>query len=195
MVVLGHMPDPMENYNPSDDDRSLRVLLVVVLVVTILGQSIDLWFDGPESLLSGHAIYEILLLLFLLTTSVVLWSGWRKSQRSLNQTRLRLSEHVAERDAWRASAEAALAGLGRAIEERFEAWGLTPAEGEIALLMLKGHSHKRIAYLTGRSERTVRQHAVSVYQKSRLNGRAEFAAFFLEDLMLPLESRGTELHD
>lgn len=185
VIGLEHMPDPTESYNPSDGDRSLRVLLVVVLAVTIVGQSVDLWFDGPESLLSGHAVYEIVLLVFLLTTSVVLWRGWWKSQRRLNQTRLMLSQHVAERDAWRASAETALAGLGRAMDERFEAWDLTPAEREVALLMLKGHSHKRIAYLTGRSERTVRQHAVSVYQKSRLNGRAELAAFFLEDLMLP----------
>ena len=64
-------------------------------------------------------------------------------------------------------------------------WGLTSTEREIALLMLKGKSHKAIAYETGRSERTVRQHAVAVYQKSGLAGRAELAAFFLEGLALP----------
>jgi DNA-binding NarL/FixJ family response regulator len=78
-----------------------------------------------------------------------------------------------------------LAGLGRAIDERFTAWGLTPAEREVAMALLKGQSHKQIAFTSGRSERTVRQHAVAVYQKSGLNGRAELAAFFLEDLMLP----------
>jgi hypothetical protein len=31
------------------------------------------------------------------------------------------------------------------------------------------------------------QHAVAVYQKSGLQGRAELAAFFLEDLQLPRE--------
>jgi len=36
-----------------------------------------------------------------------------------------------------------------------------------------------------RSERTVRQHAVAVYRKSGLAGRAELSAFFLEDLLLP----------
>jgi DNA-binding NarL/FixJ family response regulator len=50
---------------------------------------------------------------------------------------------------------------------------------------LKGRSHKEIAYISGRSERTVRQHAVSVYQKSHLGGRAELAAFFLDDVTLP----------
>jgi DNA-binding NarL/FixJ family response regulator len=50
---------------------------------------------------------------------------------------------------------------------------------------MKGHGHKQIAAASGRSERTVRQHAVAVYQKSGLQGRAELAAFFLEDLMVP----------
>jgi DNA-binding NarL/FixJ family response regulator len=53
------------------------------------------------------------------------------------------------------------------------------------MLILKGESHKRIAGLTGRSERTVRQHAVTIYNKSGLRGRAELAAFFLQDLVVP----------
>ncbi len=32
----------------------------------------------------------------------------------------------------------------------------------------------------------MRQHAVAVYRKSGLSGRAELSAFFLEDLLLPL---------
>jgi DNA-binding NarL/FixJ family response regulator len=62
----------------------------------------------------------------------------------------------------------------------------TTAAGD-ALLLLKGYGHKEIAKLLGRSERTVRQHAVAVYRKSNLSGRAELAAFFLEDLLLPPE--------
>jgi DNA-binding NarL/FixJ family response regulator len=101
-----------------------------------------------------------------------------------------LAEHAAERDAWRASAQAALAGLASAIDERFGAWALTPTERDVALRLLKGHSHKQIAFETERSERTVRQHAVAVYEKSGLRGRAELAAFFLEDLMLPASRVG-----
>jgi len=63
----------------------------------------------------------------------------------------------------------------------------TPAERDVALALLKGRSHKAIAHESGRSERTVRQHAVAVYQKSGLGGRTELSAFFLEGLMLPAE--------
>ena len=52
-------------------------------------------------------------------------------------------------------------------------------------MLLKGHGHKEIAALTGRSERTVRQHAGVVYEKAGLAGRAELAAFFLNDVVLP----------
>jgi len=61
--------------------------------------------------------------------------------------------------------------------------------------MLQGHGHKEIAYRTSRSERTVRQHAVAVYAKSRLQGRAELAAFFLGDLITPPAPSDTRLPD
>jgi hypothetical protein len=41
----------------------------------------------------------------------------------------------------------------------------------------------RRALTAGRSERTVRQHAVSVYEQSGIGGRAELAAFFLQGLL------------
>ena len=179
------MPD-MRIVNERDQaDRRLRVLLAVVLVATSVGGAIDLYLDAPDSSWSAHAIYEIVLITVAMATSIVLWRGWWKSRQTLVEAQQMLQTHAAEREAWRASAEAALADFGKAVDERFTAWGLTPTERDIALRLLKGHSHKQIAFETGRSERTVRQHAVAVYQKSGLGGRAELSAFFLEDLLLP----------
>lgn len=166
-------------------DGSLRVMLAVVLIATMVGGGIDLVLDAPDSWLSAHVLYEVSLIVIAMVTFILLWRGWWESRHDLVEARQLLAIRAEERDAWRASAEAALTGLGRAIDERFSAWGLTPAERDVALLLLKGQSHKQIAFSTGRSERTVRQHAVAVYQKSGLSGRAELAAFFLEDLMLP----------
>jgi DNA-binding CsgD family transcriptional regulator len=81
-----------------------------------------------------------------------------------------------------------LEGLGVEIDRQFRTWGLTAAEREVGLLLVKGYSHKEIATLTRRSERTARQHAGAVYRKAGLAGRAELAAFFLEDLLLPEET-------
>ncbi|MCP4037721.1 MAG: LuxR family transcriptional regulator, partial [bacterium] len=73
------------------------------------------------------------------------------------------------------------------IDAQFDRWSLTPTERQVALLLLKGLGHKEVAATLDRSERTVRQHAIAVYRKSGLGGRAELAAFFLEDLLLPAD--------
>lgn len=179
------MSEAMNVLDGPGGDRLVRALLPIVLVGTILGGAIDLYLDAPDSWRSPHVLYEVVLILVAMLTSVVFWRAWWRSRQTLAATQQMLAERAAERDVWKASAETALAGLGRAIDGRFAAWGLTPTEREVALLLLKGRSHKQIAFATSRSERTVRQHAVAVYEKSGLGGRAELAAFFLEDLMLP----------
>lgn len=167
------------------NERVLRLLLAVALFVIIVGGAVDLVFDAPDSLLSAHVIYEVSMILVALAITVAIWRGWLLAERSLTETQLVLEASSVERDAWRERAQHALQGMGLAVDGQFHEWGLTPTESEIALLLLKGNSHKSIARATGRSERTVRQHAVSVYQKSHLGGRAELAAFFLGDLALP----------
>jgi DNA-binding CsgD family transcriptional regulator len=166
-------------------EGSLRALLAIVLAGSIIGGALDLYLDAPDTWRSAHVLYEVGLIGAATLSSVVLWRGWWLSRRTLTETRRTLATHAAEREVWRASAEAALAGFARAVDERFDAWKLTPAERDVALRLLKGHSHKQIAFETERSERTIRQHAVAVYQKSGLGGRAELAAFFLDDLLLP----------
>lgn len=91
----------------------------------------------------------------------------------------------ADAERWRHEAGALLRGLSEAIEHQLTAWGLTEAEQAIARLLLKGLSHKEIAELRGASDATVRQQAATIYRKSGLAGRAELAAFFLEDLLAP----------
>ena len=71
------------------------------------------------------------------------------------------------------------------IDRQFRRWKLTPAEAEVAMLLLKGLSHKETAGVRGTSERTVREQARSLYKKGGLAGRSELSAFFLEDLLVP----------
>jgi DNA-binding NarL/FixJ family response regulator len=88
---------------------------------------------------------------------------------------------------WRSEARSYLNGLGEAIEAQFSRWSLTDAEREVALLLLKGLSHREIATVRAVSERTVREQARSLYSKAGLTGRAALSAFFLEDLLAPIE--------
>lgn len=88
---------------------------------------------------------------------------------------------------WRSEARSYLDGLGIAINEQFSRWNLTEAEREVALLLLKGLSIKEIASVRATSERTIREQARSIYTKAGLTGRAALSAFFLEDLLAPIE--------
>jgi DNA-binding CsgD family transcriptional regulator len=96
---------------------------------------------------------------------------------------LRASQADANR--WRAEAYQALEGLGSAIDREFAKWSLTDAERSVALMLLKGMSHREIATQRGTNEGTVRQQALAIYRKAGLGGRSSLAAFFLEGLVLP----------
>ena len=80
-----------------------------------------------------------------------------------------------------ATASGALADV---IAARFAEWRLTPAEREIGFLALKGFDVAEIAGLRGAAQGTVRAQMTSIYAKSGTSGRAQFAAHFVEDLLV-----------
>ena len=173
-----------------DLDSRLHAILAIALLSIIVGGTADLMMDKPVTWLSFHVIFETLMIAGALVMATTLWLGWWRSAHSAAELRESLEAQRDDRDAWRASAQAALEGFGRAIDAQFRSWRLTPTEREIALMLLKGYGHKEIAALTNRSERTVRQHAGEVYEKAGIGGRAALAAYFLNDLMLPEDERG-----
>ncbi len=93
----------------------------------------------------------------------------------------------AEGNGWRTKMQSHLDGIRVEMDKQFLEWGMTAAEREIGMLILKGLSHKEVATLRGTSEATVRQQAQSIYYKAKLPGKAAFSAYFLEDLMAPEE--------
>jgi DNA-binding CsgD family transcriptional regulator len=166
-----------------EPENGSRGLVIAILAVVAVGALVDVALDAPESLLTLHVLLELGLAGFSVAMIVLLASRWRRAQLSLSEAERRVEAGRAERDEWRRQAQHALTGLAVAIDQQLHAWRLTPAEREVAFGLLRGFSLKRIAVLTDRSERTVRQHAISVYQKAGLAGRAELAAYFLEDLL------------
>ena len=169
------------------DPRS-RVLAVVAVIGGIgllLGlELIEEPDAGPVDL-----FLELLEIVPIVLTSVgvVLLFQMTRHQRD-DQARLtrELEAARAQGQRWRAEARAHLTGLGEAIQTQFARWNLTEAEREVALLLLKGLSHKEIAAVRASSERTVREQARSLYAKAGLTGRAALSAFFLEDLIAPI---------
>jgi DNA-binding CsgD family transcriptional regulator len=171
-----------------EDDRHGRALvasLAALLAALTALVGVDAAGDARSGGSPGHIALELAIMALALAGAAGLaWHLFAARRRAeLLAGRLRQAEQEFER--FRAEARDHLQGLAVAIDRQLERWSLSPAEREVALLLLKGLSHKEIAGVRATSERTVRQQALVVYRKAGLGGRAELSAFFLEDLLLP----------
>jgi DNA-binding CsgD family transcriptional regulator len=147
------------------------------------------WIEEPD-LSAGDMVMEVIDLAPTVLTSVGVVLLFRVTQRQREEhleilRDLEIARIQGQR--WRNEARGLLDGLGSAIEQQFSRWNLTDAEREVALLLLKGLATKEIAGVRGVSERTVREQARAIYTKSGLTGRAALSAFFLEDLLAPID--------
>lgn len=187
----------MSNGSDRERRRTLWGAFLFVLIAGLIGA--DLFFDYLEGAGFSHIGLEGVVLVLALSGTVGFARRWLALWREAEEARaeasalrgeareleaaLSLQREEAER--WKSEAKDLIEGLGAAIDRQFERWGLTPAEREIGLLLLKGLSHQEIADLRRVSERTVRQQAQSLYKKAGLAGRADLSAYFLEDLLVP----------
>lgn len=69
------------------------------------------------------------------------------------------------------------------LTERFQEWGLTPAEKDVALFAIKGLSTSDIAVLRSTSEGTVKAQTNAIYRKAGVSGRSQLLSLFIDDLM------------
>jgi DNA-binding NarL/FixJ family response regulator len=148
----------------------------LALATFLMVQTVAAFFfvgDAVADLLSDsgdpHSIFEAFVALALVLG--VIFGAW-----ALRQTLERMREQ--ER-----ALNTARGALAEVIEAQFTAWGLTPAERDVALFALKGLDVAEIAEARGAAQGTVRAQLSSIYSKSGTTNRAQFAAWFVEDLM------------
>lgn len=189
--------------DPTDDAsdqaggaREARLFAVAFALVAALG-ALDLAGDLLEGAAGWHVAVEAAATVVGLLGVVLAARRLRRLAREARALASRAGEaegragelasrlRQADEDAarWKAEAASLIAGLGEAIDAQLVRWQLSAAEKEVALLLLKGLSHKEIAEARGTSEATVRQQARALYKKAGLAGRHDLAAFFLEDLL------------
>ena len=144
--------------------------------VAALFAAIDLITDRGDGAGAGHILAEL---------SVLVAASFGLGAMIWRLRRLHRALADARQDAgrWRDENRELVQGLGVAIARQFSAWGLSDAETDVGLLLLKGLSLQEIADLRETSERTVREQARAVYRKSGLAGRNALSAYFLEDLL------------
>jgi DNA-binding CsgD family transcriptional regulator len=181
----------LERDDLTSEGRLLVGVLVAFVAVALLA-ALDLASDLAAGTTVDHVVAEGAVFLVGLLGAILIARRLMRvvrSERAARREALVLAERLeasqAEAARWRGEARDLLAGLGAALDRQFERWALSPAEKEVALLLLKGLSHKEIAEARAITEATARQQARAVYKKAGLSGRNDLAAFFLEDLLIP----------
>jgi DNA-binding CsgD family transcriptional regulator len=166
------------------------IFMVGFFGVIALVSGLDIFFDIQEGTSVSHIGTEVVILSIALMG--VFWIVRENFRIKITNRDLHTNLEQSKQDTalWKSEAEKYLKGLGEAIEKQMSHWRFTPAEKEVGLLMLKGFSFKEVAEFRNTSERTARQQSLEIYKKSGLGGRAEFSAFFLEDLLLPKSNDG-----
>lgn len=164
---------------------------VSVFLILLLGMAFWL-YDALDDLAHGsnvtHVVVEaglISIMAFWVVTIVVRYFTSTIENRRIRSDLAAVRQDLAH---YRAETAHLTQGLSVKIDQQFEKWHMTKAEKEVALLVLKGFSNKEISTARSTSEKTTAQQISAIYDKSGLHNRAEFAAFFLEDLLLPQNS-------
>ncbi len=172
-------------------ESRFRLLLLGAFVFIGLLAAIDILADIGEGTEFLHIIVEVVVFIIAIFSASVIYlrllKEARDSRQLVSEMSLELQRNRQEAREWRNETQTLLQGLGASINNQFGRWQLSPAEKEIGLFLLKGLSHKEVAYIRGVSEATARQQARSIYIKAGLSGRHDLSAFFLEELALPLD--------
>lgn len=169
--------------------KNERIAIIVILLSIAILTSVDIYTDYFDGVAWWHIIIEATIALFALFGVYFLLQGRVNLLRSLETEVETNAELKKEALRWKKVSKSYLEGLSKEISNQLTSWGLTPAEKDVAFLLLKGFSLKEIAAFRNTSVKTARTQANSIYSKSGLSGRTELSAFFLEDLLLPNETQ------
>ncbi|MEM6372014.1 MAG: LuxR C-terminal-related transcriptional regulator [Pseudomonadota bacterium] len=69
------------------------------------------------------------------------------------------------------------------LEDKFETWGLTSAERDVALFAIKGLSTQEIARARQTSEGTIKAQTNAIYRNAGVSGRSQLMSLFIDDLI------------
>lgn len=165
-----------------------RFVIAFVLALVAILVSADLFTDSKEGVVLSHVLTEGCIALVALFGFLYVLKDSFKLKHQLEKNISEFSDFRKEAEIWKNESKKYIDGLSKAIDQQLTKWNLTTAEKEVAFLLLKGMSLKEIAVIRNTAEKTARVQSMAVYTKSGLSGRSELSAFFLEDLLVPIDS-------
>tara|TARA_R110002096_G_scaffold175639_1_gene351483 strand:+ start:190 stop:729 length:540 start_codon:yes stop_codon:yes gene_type:complete len=79
--------------------------------------------------------------------------------------------------------QAASGAFAQLLDDHFDAWELTPAERDVALLSIKGLSIAEMAALRDTKDGTIKSQCNAIYRKAGVSGRLQLLSLFVEELV------------
>lgn len=141
---------------------------------------LDLYVDYQNKTDTLHLVLEIALMLLVIVTTIYLWVFFRKDiikkQTRIDSLDQKLSHFQNEY-------KDALSSLSQGILKQLDHWKLSASEKKVAIALIRGYPIKQIAAILNRQERTIRNQATSIYDKTQMTGRNDLAAFFLSEIL------------
>ena len=165
--------DPPRGPDPA---RAGRTVALSVLILVQAGAALFFLVDIAEDLAGLHLLPVGLHYAIEAVAVVALILG-------IGLAALEIRRVTARQARMEAQLRAASGAFHELLHEHFDAWALTPAERDVALLTIKGLSIAEIARARATRTGTVKAQSAAVYAKAGVSGRAQLLSLFIDELM------------
>ena len=166
------MPKPM-----FQEEKALK-FTSLFLLGSVLFFVFDIVSDLYERLIARNApsFLDLVHLTFEVASAAALILAIRVLVRQL---RLMQEQNIAQTESLRL-----LRGeMDHFVRNKFTHWGLSPAERDIAMYMLKGLSISEIATARATAEGTIKAQSSSIFRKTGVNSRTELMSLFMDEFL------------
>jgi len=160
-------------------DKIVAGILLLIMVLNFFDVLTDISLGVP----TWHIVEETMIVIISGLVAVFLIFDIRKLNSHVHHLKEKLAHSDDKLQGITDEMVAARTTYSQVIHDQFELWMLTKSEQEVAMLLLKGLSFKEISAVRETKEKTVRQQASTIYSKANVEGRHDFAAWFLEDFI------------
>lgn len=163
---------------PTMTENHIIKLFFVAKIIATLFFTFDVVFDIREHMINDidYDPIEVIHLLFEIFAVFALIGGLFVSFKYLAKLK-------SENDTAAAHLHRLRVDFDQHVKIKFNQWGLSDAEQDIALLMLRGLSNSDIADLRDTKLGTVKLQSHKVLQKSGTTSRTEFMSIFMDEFM------------
>lgn len=171
--------------------KSGTILIIALIFLNVYD---SVYHYITDSILTWHQISEIILVSLITMNAVYFLIRHRQAvgfagqeieriQKEADNARQEVARIGAEMNRYRTANKDILNSMRQAMNDQFDRWKFSPEEKRATKLIMQGLTFKEISGRLNKSEKTIRNQSLSIYEKAGMTGRHDLAAFFLLDIL------------